>query len=264
MAKNSIDAYGASGKSNVLFFEPESLHLVTDTTHPLYDERVHLPLNEAVILNIMELGVLEPIIVWKDPETGKTCVVAGRQRVKNAKEANARRKRVGLEPWPVPGIAKRGSAIQMAKYMVSENEITQPDTPLGRAKKMVQQMEYGHDENDIALLFGCSVKTVQATVALLDATQAVKAAVEAGKVTVTQARQLVDMPPEKQRETVKQLEAAAEGVTGHEKARRQRAVLGNTKPRLKSRKEITQQLQTASGEYAAALRWVLGDENTPV
>ncbi len=162
MAKNSIDAYGASGKSNVLFFEPESLHLVTDTTHPLYDERVHLPLNEAVILNIMELGVLEPIIVWKDPETGKTCVVAGRQRVKNAMEANARRKRAGLEPWPVPGIAKRGSAIQMAKYMVSENEITQPDTPLGRAKKMVQQMEYGHDENDIALLFGCSVKTVQA------------------------------------------------------------------------------------------------------
>lgn len=158
MAKNSIDAYGASGKSNVLFFEPESLHLVTDTTHPLYDERVHLPLNEAVILNIMELGVLEPIIVWKDPETGKTCVVAGRQRVKNAMEANARRKRAGLEPWPVPGIAKRGSAIQMAKYMVSENEITQPDTPLGRAKKMVQQMEYGHDENDIALLFGCSVK----------------------------------------------------------------------------------------------------------
>ncbi|WP_369707599.1 ParB N-terminal domain-containing protein [Klebsiella variicola] len=102
MAKNSIDAYGASGKSNVLFFEPENLHLVTDTTHPLYDERVHLPLNEAVILNIMELGVLEPIIVWKDPETGKTCVVAGRQRVKNAKEANARRKRAGLESWPVP------------------------------------------------------------------------------------------------------------------------------------------------------------------
>lgn len=135
MAKNSIDAYGASGKSNVLFFEPENLHLVTDTTHPLYDERVHLPLNESVILNIMELGVLEPIIVWKDPESGKTCVVAGRQRVKNAMEANTRRKRAGLEPWPVPGIAKRGSAIQMAKYMVSENEITQPDTPLGRAKK---------------------------------------------------------------------------------------------------------------------------------
>lgn len=32
MAKNSIDAYGASGKTNVLMFEPEKLHLVTDKT----------------------------------------------------------------------------------------------------------------------------------------------------------------------------------------------------------------------------------------
>ncbi|MGH4660408.1 hypothetical protein ACRFEA_17750, partial [Klebsiella pneumoniae] len=41
MAKNSIDVYGASGKTNVLNFEPENLHLVTDKTHPLYDEWVH-------------------------------------------------------------------------------------------------------------------------------------------------------------------------------------------------------------------------------
>lgn len=33
MAKNSIDVYGASGKTNVLNFEPENLHLVTDKTH---------------------------------------------------------------------------------------------------------------------------------------------------------------------------------------------------------------------------------------
>ena len=261
MAKNSIDAYGASGKSNVLFFEPENLHLVTDTTHPLYDERVHLPLNEAVILNIMELGVLEPIIVWKDPETGKTCVVAGRQRVKNAMEANARRKRAGLEPWPVPGIAKRGSAIQMAKYMVSENEIRRPDTPLGRAKKMSDALDRGLDEDDIAVLFGCSVQTVRATLSLLDATQAVREAVEAGTVTVTQARQLASLKPEEQREKVSEIEAATAGTTGHEKARRQRQILGDAKPRLKTRKEITKALESAEGEYASALRWVLGEES---
>ncbi|RRF10818.1 hypothetical protein EAN93_29390 [Klebsiella pneumoniae] len=56
---------------------------VTDKTHPLYDERVHLPIEEGMVLNIAELGVLEPIIVWKDPETGLTCVVVGRQRVKH-------------------------------------------------------------------------------------------------------------------------------------------------------------------------------------
>lgn len=80
MAKNSIDAYGASGKTNVLTFKPESLHLVTDKAHPLYDERIHLPISEAMVLNIMDQGVLEPIIVWKDPETGLSCVVDGRQR----------------------------------------------------------------------------------------------------------------------------------------------------------------------------------------
>ena len=31
------------------------------------------------------------------------------------------------------------------------------------------------------------------------------------------------------------------------------------KPRLKSRKEITKALEGASGEYAEALRWVLGE-----
>lgn len=135
MAKNSIDVYGASGKTNVLNFEPENLHLVTDKTHPLYDEREHLPIEEGMVLNIAELGVLEPIIVWKDPETGLTCVVVGRQRVKHTLEANKLRLKEGKDPLLVPGVVKRGSANQMAKYMVSENEIRRPDTPLGRAKK---------------------------------------------------------------------------------------------------------------------------------
>ncbi|MPU35299.1 hypothetical protein FK479_15890 [Klebsiella quasipneumoniae] len=205
MAKNSIEVYGASGKTNVLTFEPEHLHLITDKTHPLYDERVHLPIDEGMVLNIAELGVLEPIIVWKDPETGLTCVV------------------------------------------------------VGRAKKMSDALDRGLDEDDIAVLFGCSVQTVRATLSLLDATQAVREAVEAGTITVTQARQLASLKPEEQREKVKQIETATAGTTGHEKARRQRQVLGEAKPRIKSRKEITKALEDASGEYAEALRWVLGE-----
>ncbi|EMZ7277493.1 hypothetical protein ABE343_005109 [Klebsiella pneumoniae] len=255
MAKDSKLVYGASGKTNVLTFEPENLHLVTDKTHPLYDERVHLPIDEGMVLNIAELGVLEPIIVWKDPETGLTCVVVGRQRVKHTLEANKLRLKEGKDPLLVPGVVKRGSANQMAKYMVSENEIRRPDTPLGRAKKMSD----GLDEDDIAVLFGCSVQTVRATLSLLDATQAVREAVEAGTVTVTQARQLGTLPPEEQRAKVAEIELATAGTTGHEKARRQRQILGEAKPRIKSRKEIAKALEDASGEYAEALRWVLGE-----
>ncbi|HED3827036.1 TPA: hypothetical protein R4218_002550 [Klebsiella pneumoniae] len=162
MAKNSIDVYGASGKTNVLNFEPENLHLVTDKTHPLYDERVHLPIEEGMVLNI-------------------------------------------------------------------------------------------------AVLFGCSVQTVRATLSLPEATQTVREAVEAGTVTVTQARQLASLKPEVQREKVSEIEAATADTTGHEKARRQRQILGEAKPRLKTRKEITKALESADGEYANALRWVLGE-----
>ena len=90
MAKDSKLVYGASGKTNVLTFEPENLHLVTDKTHPLYDERVNLPIDEGMVLNIKELGVLEPIIVWKDPEKGLTCVVGPLKHLsKEALEAAA-------------------------------------------------------------------------------------------------------------------------------------------------------------------------------
>ncbi|CAM3266996.1 TPA: hypothetical protein OT806_004102 [Klebsiella pneumoniae] len=259
MAKDSKVVYGASGKTNVLTFEPENLHLVTDKTHPLYDERIHLPISEAMVLNIMDQGVLEPIIVWKDPETGLSCVVDGRQRVRHTLEANKRLLKEGKEPLLVPAVAKRGSAVRMAQAMVSANEIRQADTPLGRAKKMADALERGHDEDDLALMFGVSVQTVRATLSLLDATQAVRDAVESGTVTVTQARQLGALPPEEQRAKVSAIELATAGTTGHEKARRQRQILGDAKPRLKTRKEITKALESAEGEYASALRWVLGE-----
>ncbi|WP_233772500.1 hypothetical protein [Achromobacter sp. AONIH1] len=104
MAKNSIDVYGASGKSNVLMFAPEDLHLITEHDHPLYDERVHLPLDEAMVLNIMALGVLQSILVWKDPESGKTLVIAGRQRVKHTLEADKRLAAEGKPTLLVPAV----------------------------------------------------------------------------------------------------------------------------------------------------------------
>ncbi|WP_347299529.1 hypothetical protein, partial [Clostridium perfringens] len=59
---------------------------------------------------------------------------------------------------------------------------------------------------------------------------------------------------------VKEVEEATAGTKGHEKARRQRQVIGDAKPRMKSRKEITKALEGASGDYAQALRWVLGGD----
>lgn len=73
MAKDSKLVYGASGKTNVLTFEPENLHLVTDKTHPLYDERIHLPISEAMVLNIMDQAFLSRLSSGKTRRQG--CLV---------------------------------------------------------------------------------------------------------------------------------------------------------------------------------------------
>lgn len=196
---------------------------------------------------------IEPIVIWKDKEAGTVYVVDGRQRVKHAREANRRLEELGKPPLMIPAVVRIGSVHRAKEAAISANEIHIPDTPLGQAKKMASMLELSYDESDIALFFGCSAQAVRATLALLDCTQAVQAAVESGHVNVTQARQLATLEPEQQREKVKELVHATSGVSGHERVRRQREVLGDAKPKLKSRKEITKALDAATGDYAADL-----------
>jgi ParB family chromosome partitioning protein len=124
---------------------------------------------------------------------------------------------------------------------------------------MSDALDRGHDEDDIAVLFGVQRSDRSRNAVTPRCHSGRREAVEAGTVTVTQARQLASLKPEEQREKVSEIEAATAGTTGHEKARRQRQILGDVKPRLKTRKEITKALESAGGEYASALRWVLGE-----
>lgn len=264
MAKNSIDAYGAKGKSNVLAFDPDDLVLVTDPKHYLYDERVHLPLKEAMVLNIMALGVGQPIVVTKCPDTGKTLVVAGRQRVKHAREANKRLRERGEMLIQVPAIPRRSDTVVLGGLMVAENEMREDDTPLGRARKMVRLMDQGISETQVAIFFGCNAKTVKQTLSLLECVPEVRAAVEAGTVNSTAAYQLAKLTPDEQRAKVTELKKAGAGVSGHAKARAQRAVMGDPKPKLRTRKEIVSERDASTGERRAALEWVLNGLDEPV
>lgn len=257
MAKNTKDVYGGAGTTSLLTFDPDRLVLVTDEQSPLYDDRVHLPVDEALARNIDYQGVLEPIAVMKNPETGGTEVVYGRQRVKAARLANQWRHERGVAPVLVPGVIYKGKRQNALDAIVGENEVRRDDSPLGRAEKMRRHQARGLGDDQIAVIYGCTVATVRATLALLDSPAAVRGAVEAGQITVTQARQLANLPPQEQREKVSKLVAAADGVKPHERARRQRAVLGDDKPRMRTRKQIETALAEASGPYADALRWVL-------
>ncbi|MDN7814883.1 ParB/RepB/Spo0J family partition protein [Burkholderia vietnamiensis] len=263
MAKNSIDAYGARGKSNVLYFDPEDLVLILDPAHPLYDRRVHLPPDEPTVRNIMALGVLETILIHKDPETGEVIVVDGRRRVVNAREANRRLHELGKEPILVPALPKRADKSGLAGMMASANEIRRQDSPINRAEKMQRMQDLGSDEETIAIHFGVDPQTVKQQLRLLECCADVRNALEADQITVTAAIRLSKMKPDEQRAKVRQLIAAAEGKAGHARARAQRAVL-SAGPRMKSKAEIIREMEQSRGERAEALRWVLGGVAEPV
>ncbi|MBF3887241.1 hypothetical protein ISG07_27975 [Burkholderia pseudomallei] len=261
MAKNSIDVYGAKGKSNTLFFDPDDLTLVTDPTHPLYDERVHWPVKESMVRNVMFQGVFQAIEVSKNPETGEIEVAAGRQRVKAAREANRRLRERGDSPVQVPATVRRLAKADRTKVlsavMVSENVMRQQETPLTIAAKMARQLQM-RSEDEVAILFGCNVQTVRATVALLDCCDAVQQAVDDGKINVTHARKLAKLDPKEQRGKLEEMITTAEGKTGHERSRVLRSVVDGAAPRMRPRKQIEAALAEATGERLAALRWVLG------
>ncbi|GAB7525350.1 ParB/RepB/Spo0J family partition protein [Paraburkholderia sp. 2C] len=259
MAKNSIEAYGASGKSNVLFFDPDALTLITDPAHPLFDRRALLPFDEAMVRNIRHRGVLETILIHKDPETGEVVVVDGRRRVIAAREANRRLRDEGLAPVLVPALPKRGKPAELAGMMVATNEHREHDSPINRAEKMQRLRDLGYSDEQIAAEFRVEPPTVASSLRLLDCTSAVRDALEADQITVSHALKLAKLEPAEQRAKVTALIAAADGKQGHERSRAQKAALsGDAAPRMRSRKQIEAELTTATGDRAAALRWVLG------
>jgi len=198
MAKNSKDAYGASGHSNLLMFEPEKLKIIDDPKHPLYDKRVNRPIDEGMVASIMQFGVKEPIIVWKDPETGDVCVVAGRQRVKNNIEANKRLKKAGDLPKDIKAVIERGDPKNLMLIAALENEGRSANTPEERADITSRMLEAGHSEDTIAVVLHCSKSTVKNYIALLETTGAVRKAVASGRVDPTVAYKLAKLHPSEQ------------------------------------------------------------------
>lgn len=262
MAKNSIDVYGAKGKGNVLAMDPNDLELVIDPKHPLYDRRVHQAPDPKTVRNYRSYGVQEPVLFYKDQDTGANLVIDGRRRVINARELNRQLFDEGKEPITIPAIAKRvlrGSDKTFAAVMVSTNEIREEDTPVNRAEKAARLLEVGHTEDVVADMFKIEVPTLRSWLKLLECAEEVRDAIEVGQIKVSHALKLAKLAPAEQRAKVKQIVAAADGKQGHERSRAQKAALaGEAAPRMRTRKQIAAELAGASGDRAAALRWVLG------
>lgn len=245
-----------------------------DTTdgeeHPLYDERVKLPLDENLVRNIQALGVIENITVRKNGGTPE--VVAGRRRVLHAREASRRNVEKGLPEILVPTTVLRADDRHAFAIAISENEQRRGDDPVTRAKKAARLMRMGMGEDDLAVVFGLTRQGVKNLLSILDLDPKVQRAVESEKLTYTAAIQLTDLKREDQ--VAKMEEMLTTGAVGVAEARRQRQARNAGKPAAEGthgKRPSAAVIRTvvANEEFMSGLsedarhllHWMAGDEN---
>jgi len=203
-------------RKDVFYMDPDDIVVVgADTNdgpdHPLYDERVKLPLDEGMVLNIMYQGVLQPIVVRKDG--GDPQAVAGRRRTLHAREANRRLKKQGKEAVKVPALNRRGSDKDMLGIMISENEIRRDDSPLTKARKVQKLLDMGATEAECATIFGVTKKSIDNWTRLLDCDDKVVKAVESNKISASAAAKLSKLSRADQREHLEEMLASGNTST---------------------------------------------------
>jgi ParB family chromosome partitioning protein len=271
MAKQALP--GAK-RLNGFAMDPEALTIVgLDTKdgpeHPLYDERVKKPLLEGLVLNIMKYGVLEHVLVRKNGDQIE--VLAGRRRVRHAREANKRLLAEGAVPVLVPCTVKRPKDAEALGILISENENREGDSPVVRAHKAQRLVDYGQSETEIAVTFGLTTQGVKNLLQVLELSPKVQKAIEAGSISYTAATELRDLTHNDQ--DVKLDELIASGATTVAEAKRQRTARkkGNggdagargARPGVSTLRKVAENeefVNELSPDAKALLAWMLGDE----
>jgi len=269
------------GKRESLFrVDPETLTIIgLDTTdgpeHQLWDERIKLALDEAMVLNIMALGVREPIVVVVQGkgDSRVAAVVDGRRRVRHAREANRRLIAKGEPPLQVPVIAEKGMSEQEQTLLsASLNEIRLDDPVMTKAAKAARMKARGSSFAEIALAFGVTYQTITLWVNINSLTDTVKRAISDGVITPTAAGQLAGLGPEEQKAALAEL--LAESASSGEKPTVDKA---KDKVRAKKNGGMTQVspvpqrrvlrrivengAEVLSEDFLAGVRFAIGDLN---
>lgn len=231
-------------RTNAFLVEPEKLKIITDPAHPLYDKRVELPLDENMVKNIMVHGVKVAINIKREGED--YIVVAGRQRVKSAIEANKRLKKEGKEPIKLRAFMEKGDEADMYGVLVLENELRHDDSPMSKAQKAAKLLSMGKTEAEVAVTFGCTTATIKNWCRLLEASPKVRKAVDDGKLTATAACKLAALKPEEQDEALEEVLSNGGGTVReveHKVNKKKGKAKGSGRPTLKKVMKLRELLQ---------------------
>lgn len=260
-------------RSNVFAMLPEDITIIgLDTKHKpgehhLYDERAFWPRRPEGVAYAKLYGI--PFIVNCVKEDDLVVAEDGRQRILDARAANVELKKEGKPPIRVRCVFDRGTPSKLMAVMIAGNEFRQDDTALTRCAKAQRFIDMGNTEEDAALAFGVHVNTVKDWLKVLETAPPVQKALDAGRITLAGVKALFDIPHEKQKDALAELEAAQPTGKVSTKAVRTAAAQKGSKasaqklgkPGLKLLKQVSAS-DAISVEVGYAIRWAAGHITT--
>lgn len=264
-------------RGSYFWMAPEDLIIVgVDTKdgpeHPLWDERIKLPIDDLLVKSLLDNGVLDPVFVEVDG--GKAFVVDGRRRVLHARAANKRIKDKNAT-LRVKVIAEKGTEdSKLDMFSVTLNEHRLNDTIMTRAAKASRMFGRGHTADEIASAFGVNVQTANMWLAINGLSAPVRKAIEDGKIAPTAAARLCKLSKEEQADALSGLLAEGGKVTVGRTAaaaRNKRKKNGSSDtvaapPKRALRRvvdlwETTDEGENISEDFIRGVRFALGDLN---
>lgn len=257
------------GDEHEVLLSPDVDLLVHDgEKHPLYDDRVLIPRNDARVAETIKNGIEEPIIGRKNGELIE--VVEGRQRVLDMRAANLAIDKSGGTRHRIRVILKRGADLDAMKTMVRSNEWRTPDEVFNKAKKANRLQEFGASIDEIATEFGVTTNTVKNWLKLLEMDDKVQKAARVGQVTITEAIKWSKEPREVQVEMLKAHKKATKTrasdpyKSGNKGKKGNGSKTGNkTQVKAPGKAKIRLLIEALpESKTKAALQWAVGDIST--
>ncbi len=163
MSKETALRLGGDGKNRYEAYTcaPETLVIVLDKTSVLYDERgdpALFPLSEEMVLDVMQNGIINAVKVRKngtnDDGTARFEVIAGRQRVRHAVEANRRLALSGQPPvvMKVETVAYE-TENDLFELMIRENQHRQKELVSFIIVKITRALQRGFTPANVMAMF---------------------------------------------------------------------------------------------------------------
>jgi len=247
-------------RQNLWMFDPEDLTIIEDREHPLFDPRGLEPPDPELVAGIKFRGVLEPVVIISDRDTGKPIVVAGRRRVLAARQANKELKREGQTPKKIPAVQRKENEREAVAILIMENAQRKDPDLLASAELARRAMTLGYSEEDVGVMFGRGAHTISQWLKLLETSTQVQKAVRDGSVRLADAVKLAKLPRVEQAAELEKIQEARP-TRASRKAGGQKQQNG-VSPAARLRriaKHLTEHPNALADEMGVLIAWVFSE-----